>query len=315
MTSTAGDAASARAERRAARVAAGAAELSHRLTDALRAGLASPAPWPEFAPRMVDAQAPGLAARVRELEALPVAAPGGPGRLLEEYALLHLLAAAYGRSDTLPEALAATVRRHVGFTVDTATVLAGPRLSDVWSVLGVLDAPEGRLTSRRVWLRGTATGRLALLLSFTAPGTAPEPAPAAGSLLRAELAYYPGAPALRAALAEGAAEAVPDPGPPPGGGVADAVAAYGAALAEDPWLEAWPVVLSGVVPIPGEGGWLITDAQAAVPVDRRAAGAGLWRLAALSGGRPLTVFGTYGHLGFLPVTAWGDGPAGVDVSR
>ena len=41
-----------------------------------------------MAARMVDAQAPGVAAALRGLSG---AASGGPGRLLAEYALLHLL--------------------------------------------------------------------------------------------------------------------------------------------------------------------------------------------------------------------------------
>ncbi|MFD8781449.1 SWIM zinc finger family protein [Kitasatospora sp. NPDC059599] len=305
------EAARRRAERRGARVTAGAAELRLRLADRIRHGLADPSgvgPWEEVAARMVDAQAPGLATRVRELDALP------PERLLEEYAMLHLLATAATRVDELPADLAATVRARVGYTLDAAEVLAGPTVRDRWLVLGSRTMPmeggsDDRLTTRRVWLRGAKTGRPALLLAFGRPGQAPDLALPTGHLLEAELAYHPAARPLRAAL--GTRHGAPGAGPaePPAGlSVAEAVAGYGTAVADDPWLESWPTVLTGVVPVRTPDGWYLTDGHHTLPV--RAAAVpepALWRLAAVSTGRPLTVFGEYGHQGFVPVTAW---PAG-----
>ncbi len=43
--------------------------------------------------------------------------------------------------------------------------------------------------------------------------------------------------------------------------------------------------------------------------------AALWRLAAVSTGRPLTVFGEYGHQGFAPVTAWPEGHRPVGLTN
>lgn len=81
------EAARRRAEQRAARITAGAEELEQRLTDLLRGGLAGAeqsgyAPWEEMAARMVDAQAPGLATRIRELGTVPGSGEGWPERLL-----------------------------------------------------------------------------------------------------------------------------------------------------------------------------------------------------------------------------------------
>lgn len=306
------EAARRRAERRAGRVAAGATELERRLADLLRDGLAGAdregyRRWDETAARMVDAQAPGLASRVRELGALAGSGGDWPSRLLEETALLHLLARGCLRQDALPAPLAATVRSRVGFTVDSAELLAGPTVRDRWLVLARHDTADDRLTTRRTWLHGEATGRTALLLSFGAAGRAPEPALPVGLGLDAELAFHPGARPLRAVL--GPRHDTPLPGRvPPGVPVAAALGAYGEALADDPWLEAWPVVLAGVVPIPGGTGWQVADADGsdAVPVTAGGAGAGaaLWRLAAVSGGHPVTVFGELGHQGLRPFTAW-----------
>ncbi len=297
------EAARKRAGKRSARVAGGARELRLRLADGVRRGLADPQPagaWEEVAARMVDAQAPGLASRVRALAGAP------QDELLEEYAMLHLLAGAYGRIDTLPQALAATVRTRVGFTTDTAELLAGPTVRDRWHVLGSRDTADDRLTTRRVWLRGAKTGRQALLLAFGRPGQAPDLALPTGRLLEADLAYHPGARPLRAVL--GTRYGSPEPAPaaaPAGLSPAAALAEYGAAVAEDPWLDSWPAVLADVVPVRTPDGWQLTDGTHTLPVRRGALPEpALWRLAAVSAGHPVTLFGECGHHGFAPVTAW-----------
>ncbi|QGV82622.1 SWIM zinc finger family protein [Streptomyces ficellus] len=303
------EAARRRAQQRAARITAGAEELEQRLADLLRGGLAAAdrsgyGLWEETAARMVDAQAPGLAGRVRELGAIPGSGPDWPVRLLEECALTHLLDRAWLDVERLPEPLAATVRTRVGLTAPAD----GPVVRDQWSVLAQYDTGDGRLTTRRVWLHGRGSGRTALLLSFGAAGRAPALALPVGLALDAEVRYHTGAGQLRAELGERFSPPVPDTGPPPGGSVADAPAAYGAALREDPWLDSWPVTLTGVIPVPSQDGpWLLADAGggSALPVTPAALGRpGLWRLAALSGGRPVTVFGECGHRGFTPLTAW-----------
>ncbi len=183
-----------RAERRAERITAGATELEQRLADLLRGGLAEAeqtgyAWWEETAARMVDAQAPGLASRVRELGSTASSGPDWPVRLLEECALLHLLDQGWLRRDRLPQDLAATVRTRVGLSA-TAD---GPAVRDQWLILAQYDSVDARLTTRRVWLYGTETGRTALLLSYGAAGRAPELTLPVGLSLDAELSTYPGA--------------------------------------------------------------------------------------------------------------------------
>ncbi|MFE7480119.1 SWIM zinc finger family protein [Streptomyces sp. NPDC057552] len=329
-----------RAERRAERVTGGAQELEQRLTDLLRGGLATAdhagyALWEETAARMVDAQAPGLAGRVRELGAIPGSGPGWPVRLLEECGLLHLLDTAWLGRERLPEPLAATVRTRVGLPMSAE----GPPVRDHWLVLAQYDTPDGRLVTRRIWLYGRESGRTALLLSFGAVGRAPELALPTGATLDAELTPYPGG-GLRAELGRqfalpvavpgpeaGGAEALPPaptpealrsvpgalPGTPPGASVAAALAAYGDALRGDPWLDAWPVTLRDVIPVPSGDGWQLADAEAesALPLAPAALSRpGLWKLVALSGGGPVTVFGEVGHRGFDPFAAWDTGAEG-----
>ncbi|WP_086760069.1 SWIM zinc finger family protein, partial [Streptomyces griseiscabiei] len=193
-TSADPEAARRRAERRADRITAGAAELEQRLTDLFRGGLAAAEQagyglWEETAARMVDAQAPGLAARVRELGAIPGSGPGWPVRLLEECALLHLLDQGWLRRDLLPDGLAATVRSRIGLSGSPD----GPPVRDRWLTLAQYDTSDSHLTTRRVWLYGTGSGRTALLLSYGAAGRAPELSLPVGLAFEAEVSAYPGA--------------------------------------------------------------------------------------------------------------------------
>ncbi|WP_103528595.1 SWIM zinc finger domain-containing protein [Streptomyces sp. SM12] len=320
-----------RAERRSQRIADGASELERRLGDLVDGGLAGAerlgyAAWNDMAARMVDAQAPGLAARVRELAAIPSSGPGWPSRMLTECALLHLLVRAYPQVDELPDSLAATVRSRVGVPVDSAALIAehsgaGTLVRDHWLVLAMKDTQEERLTVRRIWLRGRREGRTAMLLSFGAAQRTPELALPPGSEFDADLAIYPGGAQLRATIATHHGTLASSGAAPPGTTLAAALAEYGGALAEDPWLSSRPVVLAAVTPMPGERGatddpvtagdtgWRLADTEgAAVPL-RCSGEKSYWRLAAASGGAPVTVFGEIGADGFRPHTVWSDGEA------
>ncbi|WP_141206579.1 SWIM zinc finger family protein [Streptomyces griseorubiginosus] len=300
-----------RAERRAVRITAGATELEQRLADLLRGGLAGAEQagyglWEETAARMVDAQAPGLASRVRELGAIPSSGPGWPVRLLEECALIHLLDQGWLRRERLPDGLASTVRSRIGLPASAD----GPPLRDRWLVLAQYDTADARLTTRRIWLHGTDSGRTALLLSYGAAGRAPELALPVGLELEAEVSAYPGKGQLRAALGEQFAPPAPSAARPPGVSTDQAAARYGEALRDDPWLDSVPVTLDRVIPAPDGDSWQLADADgdSALPLTPSARSRpGLWRLVALSGGAPVKVFGECGHRGFTPLTAWPEG--------
>ncbi|MFI7133827.1 SWIM zinc finger family protein [Nonomuraea sp. NPDC050153] len=184
------------------RVAAGLSELERWLDDQVRQGLARAAEheWEGLAKRLIDAQAPGVAGVVSRLVRVR-AGDDWPGRLLEEYALIHLLAVAYRRRAELPGPLAETVLSRVGFPVAKEEVLAGPVVRDRWDVLGRRDEEQDRLTSRKVWLRGRRSGRAALVLSFAPQGQPLDASLVTGTTIEADLTYYPGAAPLRALVA------------------------------------------------------------------------------------------------------------------
>jgi SWIM zinc finger len=287
------------------RVQAGLAELDRWLCDQVRQGLAGSQQagyrhWDDIAARMVDAQASGLAERLRGLAMVPHSGPGWDGRLLEEYALLRLLAIAYGKQGELAPPLLDTVRTRIGFTVRQADVLAtGEHIRDRWQVLARRDLDQDRLRSRRTWLRGRTNGRYALVLSFAAAGQSLDDSLTVGTEADAELVFYPAAVPMRALVAV-KHDQVRASGPA-GGTVAELLASWAKALGADPWLDSWPAVLAAT---PARSGrpCLLDGCGDALPLHP---GAGnCWPLFALSGGGPLTVAGEWSPRGLWPLTAW-----------
>jgi hypothetical protein len=305
------EAARRRAEQRAARVSAGLEELERWLRDQVRGGLAGAeregyGRFEQPAMRLVDAQAPGVAGAVRRMPGIVASGAGWPGRLLDELGRLHLLVAAHRRLGELPPDLAASVRTWVGYPTSTASVRELPPVRDKWSVLARRDTEEDTLTTRRVWLQGARTGRLAVVLSFAVWGRDLDASLVPGTCLDADVHFYPAAAPLRALVGERHAD--PVAATVTGGGIDAALRSWAAALAADPWLTSWPVVLEGVVPVPPEhespdAGWRVVDAD----------GAGLpmlgepWRLLAVSGGAPVTVGGDWTASGLAPWCVAADG--------
>ena len=293
-----------RLAQRAERVRLGLEELDLWLADQMRGGLAELqragyGPVDQMAARLVDAQAPGMAGMLRALPSRLVG-DGWPGRALEHLALIRLLVAAHRRLDDLPADLAVTVRSRVGYPTSKESVLARPAVRDRWAVLGYVDVADYQLASRRVWLRGTATGRWAVLLSFAAGGADLDASVMPGVTIDADLHLYPGAGQHRALVGteHSRTDEVPDV---PGVRVGEAVAAFARLLVQDPWAERLPVVLRGA-PVPPERDgepWRWRDeAGDAVPLMART---DAWPLLARSMGDPIEVSGEWTRQGFLPL--------------
>lgn len=283
-----------KADQRLKRVVGGLDVLDRWLDDLVRNGLASveaqPASfWEGQARRLVDAQAPGLAGRVRRLAAIPHATPDWPARLLDELGRLTLLAHAFRRLDQLEPALQEDVRSLIGWTLDAEEVAArGETVRDDWAVVGQRITTEDRLRTQWSWLAGQQSGRGALVLQFAHGATPFKEAIAPGTHFAADLAYWPSAYPQRALLRERRGPPSPLAAVPPGAATLAAfLYRFAQGTARQPWLDRDLALLRDVVPIcGGESAWVVRDAEgAALPL----AGGDHWRLLALSGGHPLAL--------------------------
>jgi hypothetical protein len=305
-------AAEKRAASREARVTAGLDEFSVWLNDLVRTGFATlpgkPSSfWETPAARLEDAQATGIARRVRTLDGITTTGERWPARLLREAALLHLARAGWSRLASLPAETQADLRSVIGFTTPQEQVFAQPGVCDHWTVLAQCLEQEERLRTQRTWLFGTQSKRFALCLSFSAAPNQPlDVSLVPGTMVEAELVFFPGASPLRALVRQrqGSPEFVQPPFPHATAAAAMEFAA--ASFTGNPWLERVPLALASVIPMQRAQGWMVRDeAGQCLPLEISEAKA--WTLTALSGGRPMALAGEWNREAFRPLSAWTEG--------
>jgi hypothetical protein len=274
---------------------AGLDEFERWLFDLVRQGLAGvrrqpPGFWDAAAARLVDAQVPGLAERVRTMgSAVHVRSDWAP-HLLAQLGRWYLAVRAWRRRASLSPATMGDLRAVLGWSRRSEEVLAGERLRDRWWVVGLSQEEDERLLSQRTWLYGEDTGEVAVLLDFAAAGGALRVPHVLGSVLEGELALYPGSPPRRALLADEPVITTGSGFPAPSTvlGALDLAAGWQAA---NPWLSRIPMSLGAVTVVPGD------ERAALVDVDGTALALApdtdLWPLLALSGGHRVDLFGEW----------------------
>lgn len=281
-------------ERRWDTVLKGLEECEGFLRDAVGNGLlnvGSARSWDEMAARMVDAQAPGVA---RKLRAVGSAVGVDDRKAAAELGSLGLLIEAARRVEMLND-LGHDVRVAIG--VPTRKEEAVEIVDDVWDVLGEAVEVDDRLTGYRSWLRGRESGRWALRLEFAHPNA---PAPSRllpGFAVAGEARFFPSAWPLRAHFDTPASAPF---GPTKGGNWAEALEAQADALAINPWVERFPVHLTNA----RLGADTIIDADERglsfrLNYDKKA------KLLAYNGNAPSEFFGELVGERFVPLAAWG----------
>lgn len=291
------------------RMGDGLDELARWLSDRLRQGLAQlpaqPAAWDELATRMVDAQLPGLAFRLRRIGSQVGKGEDWPARVLGRLGQLQLLIEAFGRLDALPAAVQQDVRTALGIAIEQEAVLTGgERVADDWRVLGQSIDEEDRLWVRHVWLQGIRSARPAMLLDYAHGTRRFEQAYLTGATMKLTLAFFPGNSPLRALALDDREplDATPPPSVPPEA----AFDALSRAVAANPWQWPQPLLLDAAVPHLQQGDWLLHLPERC-HLRLRLRDEDGWRLLAESGGAPLTVFGEWDGEALRPLSAWHPG--------
>ena len=292
------------------KVTAGLADLERWLHDLVRQGLAAVQSqpysfWESTAARMVDAQSPGLARMLRDMGGVPSSGDGWQGRLLQRLARVHVVLEGYKRLPDLAPPTQTDLRTLVGWPQPTEEVLAQPGVADRWLVLGQRLDVEDKLRVQRTWLIGRSTKRPALVLQFAAAMQPMDASLVPGTEFDAELAFYPGNRPLRA-LVKSRNGAVAPIDPNVGHATIDAAMTdYAAALAAFPWYEQYPLALASVTPVRSQNRWwLRVETGRAIAIAPRFARS--WHLLAMSGGRPMWVFGEWDGQHLLPLSAAGE---------
>ena len=286
--------------RRLRGVRRGMAQLDIWLRDMVHNGLAalpgqSPAVWREMAARLEDAHAPRVAAELRSLAALPGGDPAWPEALLRRLGRLYLLAQGFARYESLPPEAQADLREAAGWFADPAQ--PGSDLArESWLVLAAAPAFGGG-DGYRTWLWGPRARRFAFIEGAPDAG----PGLLAGSVVPATLRFSPGGWPVRAVihLLHESIGVLPD-SPPGQISIGAARAAYGRALALNPWQSAFPLALADCTAVPDGEGWaLVDEAGARLPLPAPF-GHG-WHLQALQAAGDGPLFGEWDGRVFTPL--------------
>lgn len=292
-----------REAKRGERMRDGLLELERWLLDAIRAGLATVQGWPveqweRQAARLVDAQMPGLASRLREL------AFGHQDLTALRDALgeLYLLVRTALRNDALAPQWQEEVAHQLGVNTKREVVLATrPAVIDRWWVLGQVITEEERLTQRRVWFFGMDSGRYALMIdhAFGSQGFPSVFIP--NGVYEGAMHFFPGLHPLRATAQELHLRPELAPGQSPERTPSAALDAQARAVADAPWARQWPMWLDAVVPEVHKDEWMLRHAEGLLPLDCSEVDG--WSLAAQSGGHALSLFGEWNGRALRPIRA------------
>jgi len=281
---------------REATVLAGLDELDRWTLDQLAQGMATFAQRCQGAvrtlsPRLVDAKAGGLAARLDRLAADLFRTPEDQRAdvAIERLATMTLVAAAYRHQDRLPAPLREDVRRAVGWTSRREELLAdatAPRVFATWIVAANLsEVQPDKLRRLETWLvNATPAGDapmpekppgVAVLIDYVpVSGGAFAFAFEPGEHIDGEVVFYPSAAPLRGLLASRKQSSVSTHWPKPQAGLTSALEEFAKRLGELPWLDAWPLMADGVEIRAAGKNVVLCDAQGrALPLDRNQADA------------------------------------------
>ncbi|HAX86247.1 MAG TPA: hypothetical protein DCY91_08235 [Cyanobacteria bacterium UBA11370] len=298
-----------RAAKREANVTAGVQELDYWLRDLVRQGVAilpgkDYSFWDTIAARMVDAQARLLARQLRQMSSIPHTGFSWQERLLVRLGRLHLLIEGFKRLETLAFPTQADILTRIDWEFDKQ--LSGEmNVRDRWLILGQhIEEIDGEkdLLEQRTWLWGSESKQAALILNSTHISQPPDQSLVPGTSLDAELVFYPSAYPLRAFIKVRHTPPTPFYEMPGDERIITAFTKYTKALACQPWLEQFPLILKAVIPQRYNNSWVLCDStHHLLPLSPNFTQG--WQLLALSGGHPLAVFGEWNGRDFLPLSS------------
>lgn len=318
-----------REDKRWDKVSAGMQELSLWMQDMVRTGLANQSSdsqarqhWNTMAARMVDAQVTGMSARIKEAWELVDSHPNWSRDLLVQLGQWQLLVDAVERRESLPPAVKADVMAALGWPMDKTEVQAqGQAVADTWIVAGLrLIEREGRLTERHVWLQGIRTGRMALALDYAQGGRGFEIAWVQGASYQGTLNFYPGHAAQRALV--GADLQILDAQDSlTVDALGNGLQQLSLRIAANPMQGTQPLWCPQASLQLMDGSWYVrwpTGSGASAPVPTVVADDEAWRLLALTGGTPVTLFGEWEcgpHIGrWRLLSAWQVADEGITLA-
>ena len=290
---------------RLAQLKTGLFELELWLTDMVRHGLATLPErpkkyWGTMANRLVDAQATALAQQLRQMAKVPTAQPNWPETYLKQLGQLTLIIQGFHHYDQLPSETQTDLQTAVGWLPQPSPKQASQ--TDNWLILGRSQAQIGKQQQTSSWLWGEKCQQIAQLIQLNQPTQPKGICHLTGTILQGSLQFSPSNWPLLATQ-QGGLQRVPHTMQPKGfSTIQQATQQYCQALAVNPWLSQFPMLLHNVLPIQQQPDWQLSDKEGnRLPLPPKFSKG--WHLAALAGGTPsLTLFGTWNGRFLQPIS-------------
>jgi hypothetical protein len=299
-----------RQQARQKKVADGLEELHRFIKDIVRNGMLNlpekgSAFWENMAKRMVDAQAPGLAAQLRALGEISYFTEGWQTRCLDQLLKIYLVIQGYKNIDTLQPQLQQDIRTLIGFPQNQEELKAQPGISDNWFVLAKQTIEEEKLLVERNWLYGMNTRRYALILQFYVLSQPPAVSLPPGLLVDANLVFYDSMLPLRAIIKEQRNTKKASQLPEGFDNWTAVINRETTGNATYPFADAWPCIVNRVKPIPIQNEWWLQDErQQLMRINGKEST--IWNLLAVSGGAPMHMSLIGKENEFEPLGVWFD---------
>jgi len=298
-----------RQQSREQKVSAGINELLIWVKDIVRNGILTVPEkgagyWDNMARRMVDAQASGMAAMVKNLGATNFWNEGWQDNFMDKLLQLYLVAESYQRLPGINPLLQQDIRSAIGFTVNQDELRQQSGLTDTWLVIGKDSRDEQQITVEQNWLYGLKSNQYALVLQFIARGQVAQLSISTGMYLDAELSYFPSVVPYRAIIKNHVAAK---------SGSAHDIKSFNGwqqvAIQETslnsrlPFRNEMPFIIAALKPVQYQKQWWLQDQEGClcrIASDFK----NIWQLMALSGGEPLTMTVIGKENEYKPLGVW-----------
>jgi len=297
-----------RQQSREQKVSSGISELLIWLKDIVRNGILTVpdkggAYWDNMARRMVDAQASGLAAMVRNLGATNFWNEGWQSSFMDRLVQLYMVAESYLHLENINPLLQQDIRSAIGFTVNQDELKKQNGIKDTWLVIGKESRDEQQITVEQNWLYGFKSKQYALVLQFIARGQIGQLSLSTGMYIDAELSYFPSTVPFRAiiknhTIAKSAATHVQSYI-----GWNEVAAQETALNSRLPFRSDTPFIVAALKPVQHQKQWWLQDQQGfqcRLSPDFK----NIWQLMALSGGEALTMTVIGKENEYRPLGVW-----------
>ena len=261
-----------RQEKRHQKVLGGISDLEVWMKDLVRNGFLNVPErayiiFDNMARRMVDAQAPGLAGRLKAMQEIDFDSESWKSELTESMSRLYLLMQSYRNIESLPDEWKDEIRTQIGYPQSKDNILAGKPVTDCWLVLHKQSRKINDINTDIYWFYGKESSLFAKYLSFAVAGSFSTENWIPGSVYEGALCFYNGTGICRRALFRESVllkeafvpKCCPD--------LKQAAAVYRQAMITNPFSEDIPLLINDVtVARNGNGYGLLDNAGYAVSV-------------------------------------------------